>query len=109
MNTQAQVKAVTGRPCKKITPIAHSHGSAILLSAMSFTVKSDRYISQMIGLEPCPIPNIELYYPAGMSSSEYILLSQGLELAGIESLLGPNWDNQVSLLCQLSGQDSAAC
>ena len=63
MDTQSLQKLDTGIPCKKINFIGHSHGAALMLASMSYTVKSDRYVSQMIGIEPCLIPqeNVEYY------------------------------------------------
>ena len=45
MDTQALQKKDTGIPCKKINFIGHSHGAALMLASMSYTVKSDRYVS----------------------------------------------------------------
>ena len=56
MLEQKKIKDVTGRPCKKVNMIGHSHGAALMLASLSYTVKSDRYVSQVIGVEPCLLP-----------------------------------------------------
>ena len=84
------MKAQTGRPCKKINMIGHSHGAALMLASMSYTVKSDRYVSQMIGVEPCLLPRPDEYYP-GLGYSEYQLFATAADLFSFWSVFGPDW------------------
>ena len=91
MEDQAQLKDRTGIPCKKINMIGHSHGAALMLASMSYTVKSDRYVSQFIGLEPCLVPKPDEFYP-GLTSVDYAALDLASGLLGIRSLFGPDWD-----------------
>lgn len=100
MDTQAEYKAAGGRTCKKVNFIGHSNGAAIMLAAMSFSIKSDRYVSQMVGIEPCLIAKPDAYTgPIGINDSQYTQLSFGLDMLGIESVFGANWDDQVDLIC----------
>ena len=78
------------KPCKKINMIGHSHGAALMLASMSYTVKSDRYVSQMIGVEPCLLPKPDEYYP-GLGLTEYQLFSTAADLFSFWSVFGPDW------------------
>ena len=90
MDTQALAKLRTGVPCKKINFIGHSHGAAVMLAAMSYTVKSDRYVSQMIGVEPCLISSPDNYYP-GLDDNSYLGFAVAADLLQIYSVFGENW------------------
>jgi len=65
---------------------------------MTYTVKSDRYVSQVIGIEPCLIAQSDEYYP-DLGMLEFAAFSYGMNLLGVESTFGDNWDNQVDLIC----------
>ena len=91
MREQEKLKEATGRPCKKINMIGHSHGAALMLASMSYTVKSDRYVSQMIGVEPCLLAEPDEYYP-DLGYLEYELLNAAAKLFGFNSIFGPDWD-----------------
>ena len=92
MDTQSARKDATGIPCKKINMIGHSHGAGLMLAAMSYTVKADRYVSQMIGIEPCLLPRPDAFYP-GLDYTEYNLLTAATSIFEIDSFFGPNWDD----------------
>ena len=88
--------------------IGHSHGAGQMLAAMSYTVKSDRYVSQMIGLEPCVLPSSDEYYP-GLTQADYAQIESAASLLGINSLFGPDWESKVNLLCLFQGSTSNEC
>ena len=98
MKTQAYYKKRGGRTCKKVNVIAHSAGVGQVLASMTYTVKSDRYVSQVIGIEPCLIAQSDEYYP-DLGMLEFAAFSYGMNLLGVESTFGDNWDNQVDLIC----------
>ena len=108
MDTQSEQKEKTGIPCKKISFIGHSHGSALMLASMSYTVKSDRYVSQMIGVEPCLVSQPDNYYP-DLDGTDYLAMSVAGDLLQIYSMFGANWPEQVDLICSVMGEDSAEC
>ena len=108
MDTQALQKIKTGVACKKINFIGHSHGAALMLASMSYTVKSDRYVSQMIGIEPCLISSPDEYYP-DMDDTSYLAFAVAADLLQIYSVFGANWPEQVDLICSVQGEDSSEC
>ena len=100
MDTQALQKLKTGISCKKINFIGHSHGAAVMLASMSYTVKSDRYVSQMIGIEPCLISAPDNYYP-DLDDNDYLGFALAADLLQIYSVFGVHWPEQVDLICQI--------
>lgn len=80
-----------------------------MLASMSYTVKSDRYVSQMIGLEPCLLPRPDAYYDGEFDNSEYLLFSAAADLYDMWSLFGPNWEDQKQTVCNILGQNSSEC
>ena len=80
-----------------------------MLAAPTYSANAQKYISQLVGVEACPIPDSKLYYPAGLSDDDYTQLAQGLSLLGIDSVLGPNWDSQLNLICFITGSSSEVC
>ena len=73
-----------------------------MLASMSYTVKSDRYVSQMIGIEPCLIPRPDNYYP-DLDGNDYLGLALAADLLQIYSVFGENWPEQVDLICNVQG------
>ena len=108
MDTQSEQKDKTGIPCKKISFIGHSHGAALMLASMSYTVKSDRYVSQMIGMEPCLISAPDNYFP-DLDGNDYLLISIAADLLEVYSMFGENWQEQIDLICSVQGEDSPEC
>lgn len=102
MKTQAYYKSKGGRTCKKVNVIAHSAGVGQVLASMTYTVKSDRYVSQVIAIEPCLIAQSDEYYP-DLGMFEFAAFSVTMDLLGIYSTFGDNWDNQVDLICAVIG------
>jgi len=59
-------------------------------------------------MEPCIIAGPEQYY-AGLTDQLYTTLVLGLNLLGIESIFGANWDAQVAKICDNPLVPDAVC
>ena len=79
-----------------------------MLASMSYTVKSDRYVSQMIGVEPCLISAPDSFFPY-MDDKAYLAISIAADLLQVYSMFGENWQEQIDLICSVQGEDSAEC
>ena len=73
-----------------------------MLASMSYTVKSDRYVSQMIGIEPCLISAPDNYFP-DLDGNDYLALAVAADLLQVYSMFGENWPEQVDLICNVRG------
>ena len=69
-----------------------------MLASMTYTVKSDRYVSQMIGIEPCLIPQMDSEI-AGLDDSHYLAFALAADMLDIYSILGKDWPEQLDLIC----------
>lgn len=59
-------------------------------------------------MEPCFVAGPEQYY-AGLTDQLYTALVVGLDLLGIESIFGANWEAQVAQICSTKLFAGTAC
>ena len=79
-----------------------------MLASMSYTVKSDRYVSQMIGVEPCLISAPDSYFQ-DLKDNDFLKISIAADLLQVYSMFGENWQEQIDLICSVQGADSPEC
>lgn len=84
--------------------IAHSHGTLLSLLAAELASNEAKYVSQMVLMEPCLVPNANILAD-GLNAEFYDDAEQGLDAQGVKSLFGPNWSNDVFFACLFFGYD----
>ena len=70
-----------------------------MLTSLSRATGADKYVAQVIAMEPCIIAGPDQYYPGDLTDTLYTTLVLGLNALGIESIFGANWPAQVALIC----------
>ena len=93
--------------CKKVTIVAHSLGAMTTIISLSRAKYAQDYISQVVLMEPCIVAAVDKFY--SLNNLEYFVLSWLLWKLNIESLFGPNWRRQRSMLCEIMGWFSYNC
>ena len=94
--------------CEKITLVGHSAGTMQMFNFLAKASQADRYIAQMVAMEPCLVASTDEYFE-GMSDWSYRGLSLALSAFDINSLFGPTWQENVANVCELVGEDDEVC
>ena len=88
--------------------IPSSHGVALTLLSMQNATNEAKYVSQVIALEPCLVPQSNELYPS-LTPEEYRDAEDALNLLGVDSLFGPDWSTRVWQACFFWGFSDPRC
>jgi len=67
-----------------------------MIAALTYPSNADRYVAQVVGIEPCLIPDVTAFFPPGLNREAYELLSAAVKLLGWTSMFGPDWTSQIA-------------
>ena len=99
---------LTNTSCQKVSIIASSAGAMQTYNFLSKASRARKYISQVVTYEPCIVANVENVF-AGLDDDYYRILNTGLQVTGILSFWGPQWESQKNMLCNWFGQEGDVC
>ena len=91
-DVHAMVKKIfkESETCRKITLMGHSMGSMQILNLLSKSTRARKYISHVIGMEPCMVTD-----QAHILASEYHFFETGARAIGMNSWFGPTYTFKV--------------
>ena len=96
-----------GADCNKVTIVAHSLGTMNTVTSLARSTHAQDYIQAVVLMEPCILPDATRYFPLG--GIGYHTLSYLTWKFNIDTIFGPHWRKQRSLLCSALGWWSSAC
>ena len=76
-----------------------------MLTLLSKSTRARKYVSQVIGLEPCIVTDQVI----ARNDIEYNFLESSMLAVGIHSLYGPKFSKQTDLMCNFAGENSQVC
>ena len=96
------MRDIANVPCRKISIISSSHGAALALLSMHLATNEAKYVSQVIALESCLVPQNDGLLP-DLTAEQYRDAEQALNGLGVNSLFGPDWETRVRQACFFFG------
>lgn len=67
-----------------------------MIAALTYPSNADRYVAQVVGIEPCLIPDVSAFGFPGLDRTAYEALSVAVNLLGWTSMFGPDWASQIA-------------